>query len=66
MGDKTQSYNRSFKNHDSIAVVTRYKLEPNLLFTKSLGFLWSFVFSGHFKLLIKVAPYCSLWLSKTT
>ena len=35
-------------------VVARYKMKPNLFLTKSLGFLWSSGFSGHFKLLIKV------------
>ena len=29
-------------------------MKPNLFLTKSLGFLWLFGFSGHFKLLIKV------------
>ena len=38
----------------SVPVVARYKMKPNLFLTKSLGFLWSFGFSGHFKLLIKV------------
>ena len=36
------------------AVVARYKMKPNLFLTKSLVFLWSSNFSGHFKLLVKV------------